>query len=111
MTDYQHLHTSIDNQQIFWLGIDVSGSTTNLLNSAVLDELSHACAEARAQDVVGLVVYSAKPGIFSEGLDISILQAAKTKPDILAIVQQGQQVCQQFENLGIPTVALLAGSC
>ncbi len=111
MTDYQHLHTSIDNQQIFWLGIDVSGSTTNLLNSAVLDELSHACVQARAQDAAGLVIYSAKPGIFSEGLDISILQAAKTKPDILAIVQQGQQVCQQFENLGIPTVALLAGSC
>ncbi|MEZ5977819.1 MAG: enoyl-CoA hydratase-related protein [Planctomycetota bacterium] len=81
----------------------------NALNNATVGELSHAFAEAKADDSVrALVLTGAGEKAFVAGADINEL--AKMDPlGAKALAFRGQSVLGQLEDLGKPSVAMING--
>lgn len=111
MNGFQHLQLTVDEQRLAWLSLDVQGESTNLLTPAVLAELACACTEIRSLKPRGLVVGSTKPGSFVAGADIKHFTTLTSNEQALAFIRQGQAVCQQFEDLPCPTLAMIDGVC
>ncbi|MBU0656613.1 MAG: enoyl-CoA hydratase/isomerase family protein [Gammaproteobacteria bacterium] len=111
MSGFQHLHLETDESNVVWLKLDIQGESTNLLNPAVLEELARACAAIHASKPRGLIVCSAKPGSFIAGIDFRLISQIETTEQALALIHAGQNVCQQFENLPCPTLAMIDGPC
>lgn len=111
MKTFKHLDLHMDAEQVLWLTLDVADEKSNVLNPAVLTELSHACTAIRARNPRGLIICSAKPSNFIAGADIKCFTTMNTSEQALAFIQQGQQLCQQIADLPCPTVALVHGFC
>ena len=54
---------------------------------------------------------SAKEDIFIAGADINEIKAADDEQTISALVQKGQDLFGQLENLPFPTIAMIDGAC
>jgi enoyl-CoA hydratase len=69
-------------------------------------------ALALRTDVKGLVLASAKPGIFIAGADLKLLANAPgpNAPDVRAFIEQGLRVLEQLEALPFPTCAAIDGA-
>ncbi|PID48777.1 MAG: hypothetical protein CR991_09680 [Proteobacteria bacterium] len=111
MKTYQHLHTSIDEQRIFWLAVNVRNKTLNLLTLELLDELEQVYQQIIATEPTGLVVYSSKPYHFMAGIDLALLQKLNQNKQTVAFIQRAQQLFQKFKALTIPSVVLITGNC
>jgi 3-hydroxyacyl-CoA dehydrogenase/enoyl-CoA hydratase/3-hydroxybutyryl-CoA epimerase len=108
---FQHLQLVVDEQRLAWLSLDVQGEPVNLLTPVVLAELARACTDIRSLNPRGLVVGSTKPGSFIAGADIKHITSLTSNEQALAFIRQGQAVCQQFEDLPCPTLAMIDGIC
>jgi 3-hydroxyacyl-CoA dehydrogenase/enoyl-CoA hydratase/3-hydroxybutyryl-CoA epimerase/enoyl-CoA isomerase len=97
---------------------DMPGSKANTLGQTVLADfeamLDH--LEALGRDAGnaprGLILCSAKPGMFIAGADLKELGAAH--PDAAQtrrLVKRGLDIIGRFENLPYPTVAVIDGGC
>ncbi len=111
MTGFHHLHLTTDEHDILWLTLDVQGEPRNILGPEVLDELARACTEIRTRNPRGMVLCSGKPSGFIVGADIRLFRKVENSEQALAFIHKGQQVCQQFEDLPCPTLAMIHGFC
>jgi 3-hydroxyacyl-CoA dehydrogenase/enoyl-CoA hydratase/3-hydroxybutyryl-CoA epimerase/3-hydroxyacyl-CoA dehydrogenase/enoyl-CoA hydratase/3-hydroxybutyryl-CoA epimerase/enoyl-CoA isomerase len=95
------------------LTLDQPGSRANTLGQAMLGELERKIAELGARtDLRGLVVWSAKPGIFIAGADLRELGSARPDPAMTRrLVQRGLSLVATLETLPLPTVAAIDGAC
>ncbi|MEQ8849402.1 3-hydroxyacyl-CoA dehydrogenase NAD-binding domain-containing protein [Botrimarina sp.] len=96
------------------LTLDLPGKSANLLGSAVLDELESRLDEVdAAPGVAGLVITSAKPGVFIAGADLTEFAAGLDRPkeDILATCERGQRLFGRLASCGYATVAAIDGVC
>src|SRR3954471_21425461 len=95
------------------LTLDQPGSRANTLGQAVLGELEqHVRTLAGRGDVRGLVLQSAKPGMFIAGADINEFVGAKLEPEnTRKSVRRGLDLIAAVEDLPFPTVACIDGSC
>jgi enoyl-CoA hydratase len=95
------------------LTIDQPESKVNVLSRAMWYELEEAFRGlAQRSDVVGLIVASAKPGIFIAGADLKEL-ADVPGPDhapTRQFIEHGLRVLNALENLPFPTVACVDGA-
>jgi enoyl-CoA hydratase/carnithine racemase len=95
------------------LTFDQPNSRANVLSSTVLTELGHALDSIVHQpNIRGLIVTSAKPGIFVAGADLNELaNADPSKPEpTRALVELALRVFETMEALPFPTVALIDGA-
>src|ERR1700689_64050 len=100
---------------------DQPGSKANTLGQAVLAEfeagLDHLESFSRApkgsaEPPRGLILCSAKPGMFIAGADLKELGSARPEPaQTRKLVQRGLDIIGRFENLPFPTVDLIDGGC
>ncbi|MFO0823119.1 MAG: enoyl-CoA hydratase-related protein [Gemmataceae bacterium] len=95
------------------LTFDQPGSKANVLTAhlwtefeSVLDSL------ATRTDLKGLVLASAKPGIFIAGADLNLLvnAPAPNDPAVRGFIEHGLRVLEKLESLPFPTCAAIDGA-
>jgi enoyl-CoA hydratase len=95
------------------LTFDQPGSKANVLTRELWAEFGEALAGlATRTDLKGLVLASAKPGIFIAGADLKLLANAPgpNDPEVRAFIEQGLRVLEQLESLPFPTCAAIDGA-
>ncbi|HEX3151255.1 MAG TPA: enoyl-CoA hydratase-related protein [Gemmataceae bacterium] len=92
------------------LTFDQPGSRANVLSPALWTEFGQRLDDlAHRPGVTGLLLESAKPGIFIAGADLKEL--ASGEPDrIRTLIDLGHRVLHTLEELPFPTVALIDGA-
>lgn len=111
MNTYQHFKTSSDEHGILWLTLDVQNESANVLSVDVITELSQFISEIGDTNAKALVIQSGKSSGFIAGADIKHFQKVENQQQALSFIEQGQALCQQIEDLTIPTLALIDGFC
>ena len=95
------------------LTFDQPGSRANVLTRELWVEFGATLrAVASRTDLKGLVLASAKPGIFIAGADLKLLAGAPAPndPEVRAFIELGLRVLEQLEALPFPTCAAIDGA-
>lgn len=95
------------------LTFDQPGSRANVLSPELWAEFGAALAALAARPgLKGVVLASAKPGVFIAGADLKLLAAAPgpNDPAVRAFIEQGLRVLEQLEALPVPTCAAVDGA-
>jgi enoyl-CoA hydratase/carnithine racemase len=95
------------------LTFDQPGSKANVLTRELWTEFGESLAGlAPRTELKGLVLASAKPGIFIAGADLKLLANAPgpNDPEVRAFIEQGLRVLEQLEALPFPTCAAIDGA-
>ena len=97
---------------IGWLTLDLPGEKVNKLSSAVMTSLSVTLSVvARRSDLEGIVIRSAKDGIFIAGADVQEIRAVTRLEDAAQASRLGQEIFQRIQELPFPAVAAINGVC
>lgn len=89
-------------------------TSANVLSRAVLDKLVHLLDQIDArQDVAGLVIRSAKPGMFIAGADLKEFVAWIDAPqaEVESFCRRGQQLFGRLSRANYVSVAAIDGIC
>ena len=107
------LQLAVRDQGIAVVTFDQPNSRANTLGQAVQAEFEALLGQlANRSDLRGLVLQSAKPGIFIAGADLRELGSLPSDPaQGRALVQRGLAIIAGFEKLPFPTVAAIDGAC
>ncbi len=95
------------------LTLDQPDSKVNVLSRAMWSELDDTFRElAQRSDLLGLVIASAKPGIFIAGADLKELAdvPGREHEPTRQFIEHGLRVLDALENLPYPTVACVDGA-
>jgi 3-hydroxyacyl-CoA dehydrogenase/enoyl-CoA hydratase/3-hydroxybutyryl-CoA epimerase len=94
------------------LVIDVVGESVNTLKGEFAEQITQVIADIKAEkSIIGIVLCSGKTNCFVAGADINMLDACVTREEVVALSRQGQRIFAQLEQLTIPIVAAIDGSC
>ena len=94
------------------LSLDCQESKVNTLNPENMQEFSDILTQIQAnQAVTQLFICSAKPSMFIAGADIRLIQNMTTEHEALPVVEKGQSIFNQLEDLSATTVAIINGPC
>jgi len=94
------------------LVIDVIGENVNTLKTEFAEQIDAVLAEIKAdKTITGIVLCSGKKDSFVAGADINMLDACQTREEVVALSRQGQRIFTLLENLPIPIVAAIDGTC
>ncbi len=95
------------------LTLDQPGARANTLGQAVLADLDRRIREiAGRPGLTGLILCSAKPGIFIAGADLKELGGARPDAAVArGMVERGHGLVAAVEALPFPTVAAIDGAC
>lgn len=106
--------TACANGRVAVIVLDAPGKSVNVLSSAVLDELERRLDEIDvAEGVAGLVIASAKPGVFVAGADLTEFAAGLDRPraEVTAVCRRGQRLLARLSRCEYVTVAAIDGVC
>jgi enoyl-CoA hydratase len=107
------LQLDIRRDNVAVLTIDQPGSKANVLNAALWAELESVLDSlVPRSDLRGLVLASAKPGIFIAGADLNVLASATGPgdPAVRGFIDQGLRVLEKLEALPFPICAAIDGA-
>lgn len=94
------------------LVIDQPTRPVNLLDTALLGALSQAVDEILADPgVVGAVLWSARPGSFLAGADVSSFLDFTSPAEVEAAIHEGNALLARIETCAKPLVAAIDGAC
>ncbi len=99
-----------EQDQVGSLTLDVPDRPVNVLSGAVLEELSDCLTEISSSALKGLVIRSGKSG-FIAGAEIQEIAELSDPTRATELVQKGQDVFIQLEQLPFPTMAAINGVC
>jgi 3-hydroxyacyl-CoA dehydrogenase/enoyl-CoA hydratase/3-hydroxybutyryl-CoA epimerase len=92
--------------------IDVVDESVNTLKGEFAEQITQVIADIKAdKSILGIVLCSGKKDCFVAGADINMLDACVTREEVVALSRQGQRIFSQLEQLAIPIVAAIDGSC
>ena len=114
MAQQQTLTLSMLEPDIAVLTFDQPGTSANVLSRDVLGELeTHLNTLDERSDLAGLILRSAKPGMFIAGADIREFLAGLGSPrdEIIQMAQRGQQLFGRLARCNYVTVAAIDGVC
>ena len=104
--------TTINDDNIAIISMDVVGEKMNTLRAEFGDEMTSVLDELEANpSLKGVVVISGKPDNFIAGADITMLDSCTSRDDVLAISTMGQRMFDRIENMKVPVVAAINGPC
>ncbi len=106
---YQHWRLETDADGIAWLCADRAGSSTNVLSTAVLEELGGVLAGLETKPPAGLVLYSGKDQGFIAGADIDEFPQFQTADQVYELTSQGHELFRRLEALSCTTVVVING--
>ncbi len=102
----------ISDNGIAWVTLDVKGESQNTLRAEFAEEFESIFETIKADSSVkSMIIISAKDKCFIAGADINMLQDLKTEADILAVANTGHELFGKMEQLDMPIVAAIHGSC
>jgi len=103
---------SVDGNGIGHLVFDNPTEKVNSISKEWPDEFLGVLDRVESDSAIkGLMVQSAKPGVFVAGADIKWFKAIKSSEDALALVQKAHIPFDRLEGLNIPTLAVINGIC
>jgi enoyl-CoA hydratase/carnithine racemase len=108
------LSLSYPNQDIALLTLDDPDSSANVLSRHVLEALAQHLDELdKRKDLAGLVIASAKPGMFIAGADLKEFVSWLDAPnaEVCGYSRQGQQLFGRLATAKYVTVAAIDGMC
>lgn len=106
------LRLEIIQGNIGLLTFDQPVSRANTLGQSVLAEFENVLSELEGhKDLAGLVLVSAKPGMFIAGADLNELGQAPDPEQARKSVERGHNIIGRIEKLPFPTVAAIDGAC
>ncbi len=114
MTDASAVQLSFPQPDIALITFDDPEKGANILSRGVMDQFAaHLDTLSKRTDLVGLVVGSAKPGVFIAGADIRefVSATANTKAQTAATSNRGRELFQRIGQLPFPSVAAINGLC
>jgi enoyl-CoA hydratase/carnithine racemase len=103
----------VDPNKIARITLDEPNSRANTLHRGVWEQLGAACRKlADRGGLQGLILQSAKPGIFVAGADLrEIANLPMDDPEpTRALVRRGREVLAALEALPFPTIAAIDGA-
>ena len=106
---FSRLETTIGH-----LVFDLPEKGANILSGAVLEELAAHLDQIEQQaGLTGLILSSAKPGIFIAGADLTEFVASIDQPAeaTIAVSQTGQKLFARLSQFPFPSVAAIDGLC
>jgi 3-hydroxyacyl-CoA dehydrogenase/enoyl-CoA hydratase/3-hydroxybutyryl-CoA epimerase len=114
-TEQAALTLEIDGDGVAWLVFDRPGSKVNLLNTpvmarldALLGEIENAVADGRVRAVI---VRSGKDGMFIAGADVDEIAGIADPTEAAAQAREGQRIFRRLDQLHVPTLAAIDGTC
>src|SRR6185503_443185 len=91
---------------------DRPGEKINLLDARTLEALERVFLETRGrEDVTGILLTSAKPGMFLAGMDVEEITSLTDPFAASEGARRGQKVFAALATLPIPSVAAIGGPC
>lgn len=111
MADYTNWKLERDAAGLAWLTVDLPGTRTNVLSSAVLGELELVLDELEGDPPRGLVIRSGKPAGFIAGADIDEFDRFADPAEATAAIRRAQGILDRLERLPCRTVCLIHGYC
>ena len=105
----KHWHIENDISGLCWLSLDKTDSTTNVLSSSVLKELSELVGYLELDPPIGVVIRSNKSTGFVLGADITEFGDLNGIEEAEALVLNVHRLFDRIENLPCPTIALIEG--
>jgi 3-hydroxyacyl-CoA dehydrogenase / enoyl-CoA hydratase / 3-hydroxybutyryl-CoA epimerase len=96
---------------IAWLVLDDPAKKVNTLSSRLFAWFAEQVAALEREPAEALVLLSGKPDGFVAGADISELQTATDRAEVLDLLQRGHALMARLAALPFPTVAAIHGAC
>ncbi len=100
-----------DTDDICWLHLDVSESSTNILRRDVLEELDKILDEMAKSSPAGIVFVSDKKNGFIAGADINEFTRITTQQQATEMLQRGHAIMNKIAALPCTSVAMINGFC
>ena len=102
----------ISDNGIAWVTIDIKGESQNTLRAEFAEEFETIFEKIQIDaSVKALIIISGKEKCFIAGADINMLQDLKTEQDVIDIASAGHEFFHKIEQLNMPVVAAINGSC
>ncbi|MCI0666836.1 MAG: 3-hydroxyacyl-CoA dehydrogenase NAD-binding domain-containing protein [Methylococcaceae bacterium] len=111
MNEFAHFRLEKGRAGLVWLVFDNADGETNVLSSAVLEELKGLLQQMEIEKPAGLAIRSAKPNGFIAGADVKEFTGIKNFEDAHRLISRGQEVMNRIEALPFPSVAVIHGFC
>ena len=108
---YKNWTIEHDDDDICWLHLDVSDSSTNILRSDVLDELNDILNDLAQSLPAGIVFISDKSNGFIAGADIKEFTEITTEEQAREMLYRGHMIMNKIESLPCTTLAMIDGFC
>ena len=103
---------TVDESGIAHLVLDNPNERMNTLSALFIEEFLSVLDEIeKDKSLKGLVVESAKPGVFVAGADIKWLKDLKTPQQCKSFAELAHEPFNRLEDLKMPTVAAIGGVC
>ena len=110
MQDLKHWSVSMDDANLCWLTLDVSGKSVNVLTHAVMAELGQIIDWVESQSIIaGVGMLSGKPGGFVYGADIAEFELLATADDVMQHMQMVHALFNRIDSLDVPTIVGIDG--
>ena len=91
---------------------DLLGEKVNKFNREVMSEFKELIDQLKTRkDFEAVILFSGKPGNFIAGADIQLIQSAKTAEDAIELARAGQNLLNDWEDLPMPTIVAINGTC
>jgi len=110
-TDTPDWQTRLDDDGIHWLILDKQKTDTNVLSTAVLEQLDRLLDEIVKNPPRAVVFRSGKAKGFIAGADVNEFLEVKTTEDAMTMVKRGQTLFSRIAALPFPTIAMIEGFC
>jgi len=110
-TDNPDWQTRLDDDGILWLVLDKQKTDTNVLSTAVLDQLGRLLDDLVKNPPRAVVFRSGKARGFIAGADVNEFLEVKTTAQALTMIRRGQTLFSRIAALPCPTIAMIEGFC
>ncbi|HEY0234937.1 MAG TPA: enoyl-CoA hydratase-related protein, partial [Afipia sp.] len=108
---YKNFKVTRDEDGIAWVLIDRAGTSANTLSTEVLEEFATIVTALASDRPAGIVLRSAKKSGFVAGADINEFKGLNDEATVQNAIGRVHGILDRFENLKIPTVAVIHGFC
>lgn len=96
---------------VLTLTLDTPGSPVNIFNHAAARQLSEILAQVRPADTRAIVIDSAKPGSFLNGVGLLLAHASQTRAALVAASTPPWTAYHALAEAPVPTIAFIDGTC
>ena len=104
--------TTLNDQGVFTVSIDVPGESMNVLNQALAEEFADLVTTIHHDPAIkAVILISGKDNSFVAGADIKMLNAVASAEQASQLVARGQELFNRMSDSSKPFIAAIHGPC